>query len=72
MTRSYRLLPYLYTSMYLASSLGGTVARPLFFEWPTDVGALAASDTQWLLGGRDGEGRGTNGPHMHVQQRLPA
>lgn len=47
---SYRLLPYLYTTFFLAHTKGGTVARPLFSAFPTDPGSRAASDTQWLLG----------------------
>ncbi|VDM38593.1 unnamed protein product [Toxocara canis] len=32
----YRFLPYLYTLHYLASRYGGTVIRPVFFEFPND------------------------------------
>jgi alpha-glucosidase (family GH31 glycosyl hydrolase) len=32
----YRLLTYLYSSMHLAHSKGGTLARPLFFTDPAD------------------------------------
>ena len=35
----YRLLTYLYSSMHLAHSHGGTLARPLFFTDPADAGA---------------------------------
>ena len=34
----YRLLTYLYSSMHLAHSHGGTLARPLFFTDPADTG----------------------------------
>lgn len=45
----YRLLPYLYTQFYLAHTKGGTVVRPLFFEFPTERD-IADIDTQWMLG----------------------
>ncbi len=54
--RRYRLLPYLYSLFHAASTEGGTVARPLLFEWPLEKDAVEASDTQWLLGARMGQG----------------
>jgi hypothetical protein len=35
----YRLLTYLYSTMHLVHSHGGTLARPLFFTDPTDKAA---------------------------------
>jgi alpha-glucosidase (family GH31 glycosyl hydrolase) len=45
----YQLLTYLYSSMHLAHTHGGTLARPLFFADPTDAAARRVS-TQWMLG----------------------
>eukprot|EP00879_Flechtneria_rotunda_P023144 GHRR01024469.1.p1 GENE.GHRR01024469.1~~GHRR01024469.1.p1 ORF type:complete len:558 (+),score=128.89 GHRR01024469.1:1351-3024(+) len=45
----YQLLTYLYTSLYLAHSRGGTVARPLLFTAPADAAARIANK-QWMLG----------------------
>lgn len=46
----YQLLPYLYTCFYHVNQQGGTVARPLFFEWPADSMSIDHASTQWLLG----------------------
>ncbi len=35
----YRLLPYLYSSFYIAHTAGGTVAKPLFMLDPADAAA---------------------------------
>jgi alpha-glucosidase (family GH31 glycosyl hydrolase) len=35
----YRLLTYLYGSMYSAHKKGGTLARPIFFNDPSDLKA---------------------------------
>ncbi len=43
------MLRYLYSLFYSAALKGGTVARPLFFEWPTDPITLSI-DKQFLLG----------------------
>ena len=49
--KRYSLLPYLYTLFYFAEAEGHTVARPLFFEFPTDVQTYgSASDTQFMWG----------------------
>ena len=45
----YTLLPYLYTLFYYHETEGGTVARALWHEYPTDQIALTV-DTQFLLG----------------------
>ncbi len=47
--RRYRLLPYLYTLFYEASTKGLPVARPLFFADPKDA-ALRSEDDAFLLG----------------------
>lgn len=35
----YKLLTYIYSSMYLAHKRGGTLARPVFFTNPADLKA---------------------------------
>ncbi|EDV25106.1 uncharacterized protein TRIADDRAFT_10696, partial [Trichoplax adhaerens] len=45
----YRLLPYLYTLMHDASTLGTIVMRPFMMEWPKDITARAI-DKQFLWG----------------------
>ncbi|XP_077870025.1 lysosomal alpha-glucosidase-like [Saccoglossus kowalevskii] len=45
----YRLLPYLYTLFHRANRHGSTVARPVFFEYPSDVMTYAL-DTQFMWG----------------------
>ncbi|XP_075224728.1 lysosomal alpha-glucosidase-like [Lycorma delicatula] len=49
LTIRYTLLPYLYTLFWLAHINGDTVARPLFFEFPSDVKTYDVS-TQFLWG----------------------
>jgi alpha-glucosidase len=46
----YTLLPYIYTTFYLAHSTGSTVMRALAWEFPKEP-LLAATDTQFMLGG---------------------
>ena len=46
----YYLLPHLYTLFALQTLTGGTVARPVWHEFPREVPALGL-DTQFLLGG---------------------
>jgi alpha-glucosidase len=46
----YTLLPYIYTTFYLAHSTGSTVMRALAWEFPNEP-ALASADRQFLLGG---------------------
>eukprot|EP00798_Chlamydomonas_sp_ICE-L_P029223 gene29223-12946_t len=46
----YKLLPYLYTSLFLAHTQGGTVARPPLFIAPEDPKLAPASSLQWMLG----------------------
>lgn len=45
----YKLLPYLYTLFYRAHRYGETVARPLFFDHPTDVETFD-NDEQFMWG----------------------
>ena len=45
----YQLLPYMYTLFYRSHAFGETVARPLFFEFPTDLNTHSI-DTQYLFG----------------------
>ncbi|XP_023943478.1 sorting nexin-14 [Bicyclus anynana] len=45
----YRLLPYYYTLFWRAHLYGDTVARPMFFEFPS-IKAVYAIDTQFLIG----------------------
>lgn len=45
----YTLLPYIYTTFYLAHSTGSTVMRALAWEFPNDP-SLASADRQFLLG----------------------
>lgn len=48
-TIRYTLLPYIYTTFYLAHSTGSTVMRALAWEFPNDP-TLASADRQFLLG----------------------
>jgi len=45
----YTLLPYIYTTFYLAHTTGSTVMRALAWEFPNDP-TLANADRQFLLG----------------------
>ncbi|XP_057366105.2 maltase-glucoamylase-like [Daphnia carinata] len=45
----YRLLPYLYTLFYDSHTVGGTVARPLYHEYPKDIYARSI-DKQFMWG----------------------
>lgn len=45
----YSLLPYLYTMFWKAHATGETVARPLFFEFPSDV-KTHTIDNQFMIG----------------------
>ena len=45
----YQLLPYLYTLLYKANTLGTTVARALWYNYPTDTTAQSIS-SQFMLG----------------------
>jgi len=45
----YSLIPYFYSEFWRVHSQGGTVVRPLFFEFPTDQYALRI-DAQFLIG----------------------
>lgn len=45
----YTLLPYIYTTFYLAHTTGSTVMRALAWEFPNDP-ALANADRQFLFG----------------------
>jgi alpha-glucosidase len=49
-TIRYLLLPYIYTTFYLAHTTGSTVMRALAWEFPNDP-SLADADRQFLLGG---------------------
>eukprot|EP00878_Enallax_costatus_P002700 GHUV01002888.1.p1 GENE.GHUV01002888.1~~GHUV01002888.1.p1 ORF type:complete len:873 (+),score=203.93 GHUV01002888.1:194-2812(+) len=48
-TLRYQLLTYMYGAFYLANQKGGTVARPLLFTDPSDLGARNATK-QWMMG----------------------
>ncbi|THV53748.1 hypothetical protein BGAL_0043g00340 [Botrytis galanthina] len=48
-TIRYTLLPYIYTTFYLAHSTGSAVMRALAWEFPNDP-TLASADRQFLLG----------------------
>ena len=45
----YKILPYIYTTFRDTAETGLPVMRPLFMEFPTDVGVLDCED-EWLLG----------------------
>lgn len=45
----FKLLPYIYTLFWKAHSAGGTVMRPLSWEFPADE-SLKAVDNQFMLG----------------------
>ncbi|CAG2111690.1 unnamed protein product, partial [Medioppia subpectinata] len=45
----YKLLPYLYTLFFKAHTIGQTVARPVFHEFPTDSNTYGI-DEQFMLG----------------------
>ena len=47
-----RFSRYIYTQMYLAHANGGSLAKPLFFDFPTDDGSFtdAAMSTTFMLG----------------------
>lgn len=45
----YQLLTYMYGAFFLANQKGGTVARPLLFTDPSDLGARNATK-QWMMG----------------------
>ena len=49
MTIRYSLLPYIYTTFYLAHSTGSTVMRALAWEFPNDP-SLASADRQFFFG----------------------
>ena len=46
----YSLLPYLYTLFFKAHTVGDTVVRPLFFEFPRDSKSYETSETQFMWG----------------------
>ena len=48
-TFRYEHLPYLYSLHFNASLYGGTVVRPLFFEFPEDAGSWLIDD-QYMFG----------------------
>lgn len=45
----YRLLPYIYTEAWKVSSNGGTLMRPLVFDFPEDAEALK-HETEYMFG----------------------
>ncbi len=48
--QKYSLLRYYYTQMYEASLNGGSMMRPLFFEYPTDEKAYSKSEYTFMIG----------------------
>jgi hypothetical protein len=60
----YRLLTYLYRSLWLAHKRGGPVAKPLLFTDPADAKA------RWGCGGVFPGGRGTRGAGMRPAARA--
>ena len=40
LARRLEYLPMIYTQMFIASDSGGSVVKPVFFDFPTDTGAL--------------------------------
>ena len=46
----YSFLRYMYTLLFEASEFGGTVIRPLFFEFPKDDRTFEIADESFMLG----------------------
>ena len=48
--QKYSVLWYYYTKLYEVSLFGGSMMRPLFWEFPNDAGAFEKTKFMWMIG----------------------
>lgn len=48
--QKYSILRYYYTKLFEVSLYGGSLIRPLFFDWPTDEKAYASKNETFMIG----------------------